>query len=85
MDSLLSMERTNDLDVNDEETAGGGSAVLSPFAGKAFNVFGLSLTAIVVPKRECREMALRTRSRRSRSSKYEKSLEIFSWLLNEAS
>ena len=30
-------------------------------------------------------MALRTRSRRSRSSKYEKSLEIFSWLLNEAS
>ena len=40
MDSLLSMERTNDLDVNDEETAGGGSAVLSPFAGKAFLFLG---------------------------------------------
>ena len=40
MDSLLSMERTNDLDVNDEETAGGGSAVLSPFPGKAFLFLG---------------------------------------------
>ena len=59
--------RTNDFDVDDEETVGGGSAVLSPFAGKAF-LFGLSLTAMVVPKRECREVALRARSRRLRSS-----------------
>jgi hypothetical protein len=59
--------RTNDLDVDDEETVGGGSAVLSPFAAKAF-LFGLSLTAIVVPKRECREVALRAKSRRLRSS-----------------
>ena len=59
--------RTNDLDVDDEETAGGRSAVLSPFAGKAF-LFELSLTAIVVPNRECREVALRARSRRLRSS-----------------
>jgi hypothetical protein len=58
---------TNDLDVDDEETVGEGSAVLSPLSAKGL-LFALSLTAIVVPKRECREVALRARSRRLRSS-----------------
>lgn len=48
--------------------AGGVDSVSSSGAGRDLRLLGFSFTAMVVPKRECREDALRATSRRLFSS-----------------